>query len=183
MTNEDKYKVYCLKDKTSVVYIGYTKRSLHNRWRSHKNVYSDRSNLSIELIIEVDSKEQAKTLEVMFQKQYDTFLPKGLNVAVGHTNNDGKSLRVAGQPTRFGNRPKYPGEEQSRLRGLRRAIAQTRKPVVCVNTGIIYESINRCAKELNLSAGNLSLVLKGERPHTKGLKFEFVRCPTKTTSD
>lgn len=169
------FKVYCLKDKNRrIVYVGYTKRSLHNRWRSHKNAYPERENLVIELIQEVETKDQAKSLEVMYQKQYNTLFPNGLNVALGHANHDGSRLIVPGIKTRFGNRLKSEEEEIKRLTSLRVAIIKTRKPVRCINTGFVYESITACAKALELSVGNLSLVLKGKRPHTKGLRFEFI---------
>ena len=78
----------------------------------------------------------------------------------------------AGRKTRFSK--DYRPNGKKRLKNLRKAIELQRKPVRCVNTGIIYPSISECAKVLGLSIGNFSLVLKGERPHTKGLKFEFV---------
>lgn len=169
------FRVYCLKDLDKIVYVGYTKRSLHNRWRHHKNTYPERAKLVIELIQEVDSKEQAKTLEILFIKQYNTLAPNGLNIALGHTNSDGKNLLEVGKSTRFGVRDKYPGEELKRKqRAAERTSALCSKPVICLNSGLEYPSARACAKALGLQPSSLSLVLRGLRPHTKGLKFKFI---------
>jgi hypothetical protein len=164
------YKVYALVDREKIVYVGYTKRSLHDRWRSHKNKFPERARLSIQLLQEFESKEQAKEAEILFQKHYDT-VESGLNECFGHANHDGSRLIESGKETRIKKGQKL--DEVKRLNNLREAIKGQRKRIRCVNTGTEYPSISECAKVLNLSIGNLSLVLKGERPHTKGLKFEF----------
>jgi hypothetical protein len=177
------FKIYCLKDKHSkIVYVGYTTQSLHNRWRHHKNTYPDRKDLKIELILEVELKEQAKSLEMLYQKQYNTLKPNGLNEALGHINHDGSRLIKAGFKTRFGQKKKTPQEEIKRKESAREALKKLRKPVICLNTRIVYESVGICAKLLGLSKGNLCLVLKGKRPHTKGLRFQYY-CPIKIFSN
>lgn len=164
------YKVYALKDGDNIVYIGYTKRSLHERWRSHKNTYPERERLNITLLQEFETKDQAKAAEVLFQLQYKT-VENGLNKCYGHVNHDGSRLIESGEKTRIKKGQKL--NEPKRLKNLRKAIESQRKRIRCVNTGIEYDSISECAKVLGLSVGNLSLVLKGKRPHTKGLRFEF----------
>jgi len=169
------YKVYCLKDNDKIVYIGYTTRSLHNRWRHHKNTYPDRARLVIELIQETDNKDQAKALEILFIKQYNTLVPNGLNIALGHANNDGKKLTEYGKNTRFGFRARTKEEELKRKTKAATATSKAcSKPVICMNTGIKYPSARACAKALGLQPSSLSLVLRGLRPHTKGLKFKFI---------
>ena len=169
------YRVYCLKNRDDVpVYVGYTSRSLHNRWRHHKDVHPDRAKLVIELIVETDNKEQAKSLEVLFQKQYDTIFPDGLNVAVGHRNSDGKLLAESGKKTRFGIRNKYPGEENKRKQLAKEAMQRKGKPILCITTGVIYPSINACARQLDINPGSLHAVLTGKSRYTKGLRFEFL---------
>ena len=166
------WKVYALINKTGEVrYVGYTSQTLSARLARHHKWAPEKRELSIKLIQEFFNKEQAKAAEILFQKQYDT-VTNGLNKCYGHANHDGSRLIEAGKKTRFTstNRP----NEQLRLENCRKANEAQRKPVKCLNTGIIYPSISECAKVLNLSIGNLSLVLRGKRPHTKGLKFEFV---------
>lgn len=164
------YKVYALLDGDKIVYVGYTKRSLHDRWRRHKNDYPERKRLKIQLLQEFENKEQAKAAEILFQKQYNT-VEAGLNKCYGHINHDGSRLIESGKSTRIKSGQKL--NEPKRLKNLKKAIEKQRKRIRCINTGIEYESISECAKVLNLSLGNLSLVLRGKRPHTKGLKFEF----------
>ena len=169
------YRVYCLKNKKDeIVYVGYTSRSLHDRWRHHKNTFPERIDLKIELIQEVELKEQAKSLEVIYIRQYNTLSPNGLNIALGHANNSGEKLKISGIKTRFGNRPKTYEEEQKRVHNHKEGIKKLYKRIRCINTGIEYESLGHACKELDLHRSALCRVLKGQRSHTKGLRFEYV---------
>lgn len=49
------------------------------------------------------------------------------------------------------------------------------KPVVCVETGVIYPSIARAAKENGLSSGHISAVCKGKFKKTGGFHWEYAR--------
>ncbi len=55
-----------------------------------------------------------------------------------------------------------------------RPIPALRKPVMCVETGAVYESGRAAAAMLGLQASKICLVLKGLRPHTRGLTFVYV---------
>lgn len=167
------WKVYALLDsKGKIRYIGYTSQMLTARLQRHWRWSPEKRGLIITLLQEFNNKQQAKAAEVLFQKHYNT-VENGLNKCYGHVNHDGSRLIEAGKATRFSSTNR-PADENKRLRHLRKAIESQRKPVRCINTGIVYASISECAKVLGLSLGNLSLVLRGKRPHTKGLKFEFV---------
>lgn len=48
------------------------------------------------------------------------------------------------------------------------------KPIRCVETGEVFNSIMDCARKYNLQNGNICSVLKGRRMHTCGLSFEYV---------
>lgn len=172
------YKVYCLKDLTGkIVYVGYTSKSLRIRLTGHRSNHKNRSHLFIELLQIAENKEEAKSLEVKYQLKHNTIYPNGLNMCLGHKNNDGKNLLKAGMNTRFGIRLKTDIEEQKRKEAARIAQMRLRKPVRCIETGIIYESVSICAKTLGLSIGNLSMVLNKKRPKTQELHFEFVKVP------
>jgi predicted GIY-YIG superfamily endonuclease len=167
------WKVYALLDKNDVVkYVGYTSQTLSARLSRHHKWAPEKRQLTIKLLQEFNNKEQAKVTEVIYQKNNHR-VEQGRTKCYGHVSHDGSRLVEAGKATRFSSK-RRPANEEKRLKHLRRAIKAQRKPVRCINTGIIYPSISECAKVLNLSIGNLSLVLKGTRPHTKGLKFEFV---------
>ncbi|WQZ49452.1 HNH endonuclease [Bacillus phage Z3] len=50
-----------------------------------------------------------------------------------------------------------------------------KKKVRCIDTGVVYESVTDCARQLNYSNGsNIGAVCRGVRPHVLGMKFEFV---------
>jgi predicted GIY-YIG superfamily endonuclease len=169
------WKVYCLKAGFKIVYIGYTKRHLHARWRHHKNVHWSRKFLNIELIKTCKTKQEAKDLEIELIIKHNTLAPNGLNKALGHINNDGKNLIIDGFETRFGMRAKYPGEEEKRKR--RAAIATSKacsKPIQCIETGNIYRSLRECAKKTGIHNSALCMALKGKRPNAKGFTFRYI---------
>jgi predicted GIY-YIG superfamily endonuclease len=169
------WKVYCLKSGLKIVYIGYTKRHLHARWRHHKNVHWSRKFMSIELIKECDTKQEAKDLEIQLIQKHNTLVPNGLNKALGHINNDGSKLKIDGIETRFGMREQYPGEEAKRKQ--RAAIGTSKrcsKPVQCIETGKIYGSLRKCAKDIGVTDGMICMVLKGLRSHAKGFTFKYI---------
>lgn len=56
-----------------------------------------------------------------------------------------------------------------------RAIKNTRKPIYCIELDRVFESGSQAAKELGLSAGNISNVLKGRYKSTGGYRFEYVK--------
>ena len=166
------WKVYALINKAGEIrYVGYTSQTLAARLAIHKKWSPDKRDLSIKLIQEFFNKEQAKAAEILFQKQYNT-VENGLNKHYGHVNHDGSRLIESGKATRFSS--SHRPNEALRLERCKKANETQRKPVRCINTGVEYKSVSECAKVLGLSIGNLSLVLRGIRPHTKGLKFEFV---------
>ena len=46
-------------------------------------------------------------------------------------------------------------------------------PIYCLETNKIYKSAKECAKELNLSRGNIVNVLKGRQKQAKGYTFRY----------
>lgn len=48
------------------------------------------------------------------------------------------------------------------------------KPVRCINTGVVYPSVNAAARANNIRAGNLCWHLKGRHLAVAGLRFEYV---------
>lgn len=49
-----------------------------------------------------------------------------------------------------------------------------KRPIVCINTGIVYPSILEAKQTLNLDLGNLYKVLTGKNKTIKGFKFEYL---------
>jgi group I intron endonuclease len=46
--------------------------------------------------------------------------------------------------------------------------------IVCLNTGVVYNSMKDAAEELNLTIPNIIQVLKGRRLETKGYSFKYL---------
>lgn len=61
-----------------------------------------------------------------------------------------------------------------RSRVLKHYNGQPKRPVVCTDTGEIYESIYAAAVELGLRAGGVLQVCRGKYSQTGGLHFEFI---------
>lgn len=60
---------------------------------------------------------------------------------------------------------------RTRLADRNAEFAANRRPVLCVETGQIFLSISAASRVLRVAAGNLSMVLRGHRPHAGGLTF------------
>lgn len=50
---------------------------------------------------------------------------------------------------------------------------KAKKPIKCVETGKVFESISRCCEEMNLRHQHVSAVLNGRQKTTKGYTFVF----------
>ena len=51
---------------------------------------------------------------------------------------------------------------------------KTVKKVKCVESGIVYSSIDECAKAMNLKKFSIYKVCNGQRKTYKNMKFEYV---------
>ncbi|NCA81086.1 MAG: hypothetical protein EOM76_13090 [Sphingobacteriia bacterium] len=47
------------------------------------------------------------------------------------------------------------------------------KPIICINTGKVYNSATEAAKELGLFTSNISMICNGKSKSTKGYRFKF----------
>lgn len=52
------------------------------------------------------------------------------------------------------------------------------KPVICVETGKVYDSINQAARELNISVATISAIAKGEYKSYRNLSFKYYKGET-----
>ena len=57
---------------------------------------------------------------------------------------------------------------------LRNSTKLKRKRIICIDTGIIFESITEAARILGFNQANLSKVCNGHRETINGLKFKFL---------
>ena len=65
----------------------------------------------------------------------------------------------------------HPCSEQKRKNII--AAKKDKKAVICIETGIEYESIQECARQLKLHATNICKVLKGKLKTTGGFHFKY----------
>lgn len=59
-------------------------------------------------------------------------------------------------------------------RATEKASEVNKKPVICLETGKIYESARQAEKELNINHNCISGVCRGELKQTHGLHFEYL---------
>lgn len=52
--------------------------------------------------------------------------------------------------------------------------SHSKTPIICVETGVIYDSIHACAKELGVSATAICAVCKGRHKSTGGYCFKYL---------
>ena len=48
------------------------------------------------------------------------------------------------------------------------------KRVLCIETGVVYETMNDAAKDTGCNASKISAVCHGQRNHTGGLHFKII---------
>lgn len=191
-----KYKVYSLKDKSgNIKYVGQTRQPLEKRRSSHKNASHFKSEyFTIELIADFDTPEPMYKLEAMLIEQYDLVLT-GWNKSFGYiegkcqVSQSGENNQFFGQKhgpdtieilrkNSTGNswakgNPSRSGQKNSP--DHQKKIDEGRsKPVMCMETGIVYKSGVEAAKEMGLQKSKICLVCKGIRKHTGGFRFVYV---------
>lgn len=168
-----KYSIYKVTNLVNgKIYIGQTSQSLQQRMREHKckpnsSLHLDIQkygidNFMVEVIESAETKIEANLLEEKWILDTKSYLNEiGYNKAISNK----KYASVNG----FYN--KHHSEESNKLNRLSQP---TRKCVVDLKTGMIYQSIRECAKTLNLTKTYISSVCRGGiKNPTKG-EFIFI---------
>jgi len=180
------YKVYLLRDKDrNIVYCGLTGGSLEKRLSEHRIRRKLDSTYTIELVVEWLTLEQAAILERKLIAQYD-LLANGLNKSPGSINgcsqNHSEEQKRIWSIERRGKPVSEQHAEKNRVARLGKQNSDSHKkilleslvkPVICLETGIVYPSARCAAKELGLQYSKISLVCNGKRKSTGNLHFEF----------
>lgn len=65
----------------------------------------------------------------------------------------------------------HPCSEEKRKNII--AAKKDKKPIICVETNIVYESIQECGRKLNIEATVICAVLKGRHKSTHGYHFKY----------
>lgn len=51
---------------------------------------------------------------------------------------------------------------------------RNKKPIICLNNNVIYNSISDASKKLSICHGNIIKVCKGERKQVNGFRFKYI---------
>lgn len=183
------FKVYIIRDKLTeaIMYAGLTRQTLETRFHSHvKHKNLNRNKYQIELIQDDLTLEQAVILERMLIEQYQLLItgwnksPGSIN---GYSNYHSEEQKQKWSEERKGKKvnPLHAQKNTIARLGKKNSEAHTdaiikaiQKPVICIETGIIYKSARAAAKDLNLCYSKISLVCNGKRSTTGNLHFKFV---------
>lgn len=152
------------------IYIGQTTRSAMKRICEHKCKDSligkaikkfGLENFQIENIERCDSKEELNLREKYWTEYFDCIHPKGYNKAVVDSKH--------GEFTGF-----YDRHHSKETIALNQAHQPNIKKVMCVETGIVYNSIRECERETGEARTHIIKMCKGQIKKTKHSHFEYV---------
>ena len=150
------YKVY---KHTNLIngksYIGITSQKVYKRWHPDHYISCKRfyaaiqefgwQNFSHEVLYEVETKEEANRLEKEMIIQYKTTEAAfGYNISFGGIGGDNG------------------GSEKQR------------KKVLCVETGVIYESIKEASRQTGIDNSGISKVCRGVRKTAGGYHWQYI---------
>lgn len=175
------------------IYIGQTRRSPKKRWNEHyrnnkSNIGNDLNNYGINnftfSVLEEVKLDDLNDKEIFYIAENDCLYPNGYNLTSGghsssHTENTIEKIRKSklGKPrskeTKDKIREKLLGIPLSEERRINISKAHYKK-VKCIETGIIYNSVQEAAKDTNTKDTHISRVCKGKRKTTGGFHWESV---------
>ena len=175
------------------VYIGQTTQPLYKRWWRHchngkKSVIGSaiakygKENFTIEVIDTGTSLEELNEKEIYWINHYNSISPNGYNIAGGGRNHivtDALRKRLSevhkgkgcGADNPFYGR--HHTEEAKRIFSARNKNNNyaPRRKVICVETGIIYESIASATRQTKIN--NIGYACKGKIKHAGGYHWQY----------
>lgn len=185
------------------MYVGQTVQTLDDRWSDHsrpsKGRHVNRSaiasairkygkeNFIIEIIDDAKNTAELNIKEMTYIKALNTLSPHGYNLKLGgeskacHEETKIKiSKTLKGRPfiNRWTGGNRMPRTESqkahlsAKIKGRPNVVLY--KKVECVETGIIYESINATAAEHNCNRVTISSLLKSGKKNRQGLSFRYL---------
>lgn len=174
------YTVYKHTSPSGKCYIGITCMSPKRRWRRGKgykdNIYFSNAinkygwdNIKHEILFTGLTKEQAEQKEIeliVFYKSNER--EYGYNIDNGG-NSKGKHCKETIEKCRQANLGKHFSDEWINNNRL----SQTGKPVICVETGIVYPYIKVASKETGIYHGNIIKCCKGIHKTAGGYHWRY----------
>lgn len=182
------YKVYIIRQRSDdkIVYVGLTRQTIHKRFLGHVGRKRVKHGVHyINLVQDHLTLEQAVALEKMLISQYNT-IQDGLNKSPGSINGysnyhteeqkqkwsrERKGIKVSEEHAAKNKVAKL-GIKNSKKWHQKMAEVKS-KPVICLNTGITFNSMKEAAQKMGLDRRKIGLVCNGIRPHTRGYIFKF----------
>ena len=177
--NNNEYKVYCLLFPNGKRYIGSTKLSMARRIKTAKYEQQKKvqaaidefgiENVKVIVLCEGLTHEGAHDTEQKFIDYYDVCNPeKGYNTLKVQKNANSEEARQKNRESSLIFYEKHPEmREQIRSKNYCR-------PVICLETGIVYPSLKNCGKMMHVDPRNLRRVCNGGCRKTGGYSFAFV---------
>lgn len=186
------YYVYChtnlLNNKK---YIGITCKSPHQRWGNNGRNYKSSSHFynaiqkygwdafQHEILFEFQNKIEAEEKERELIKWYKTYLSEyGYNMEMGGNYKGKHSISTCkkisdskiGKPRSQETREKVSDGLKGKMVGKKNPRS---KPVICLNTKTVYESMGIAARETNVDQGSISKCCSKQIKQIKGLYWMY----------
>lgn len=181
------YIVYCLTNKINgKKYVGITSQSVYARWQNgkhynrQKSIYEDIKkygwdNFNHEILYDGLTEEKAKEIEIALIKKWDL-----LNDNKGYNKNKGgvipkldeKAIEKLKERNSGENNPFY-GKRHSKQTIELIKKNRPKKSVLCVDTGVIYESTREAQRQTGAYHGDISKCCKGILNIAGGLRWQY----------
>ena len=185
MPNGD-FTVYKHTSPTGKVYIGITRQTPENRFQNGEGYRSSPvfyaaiqkhgwESFRHEILLEGLTEDAACAVERELIKKYRSQDRRfGYNIeAGGRTPEKLSEWTRRHQSETFRRHMQEEEFRRSITERNRKIAAKHAKPVVCTDTGKIYESVKTAARDCAVDFRNLMRVLQGKRPRVGGLHFEW----------
>ena len=198
MTNT--FKVYKYTSPSGKIYIGQTMRSLSQRacgsagtgYRHSSHFYAaiqkygGLTNFQLEILKDNLTLEEANYWESYYITEYDsTNREKGYNISPGGNNNTMSTEGRAKLSARMKeNNPMHNPEIAAKAAAKRKNNKLTpeacqhisdghKKRVLCIETGVIYESRNAAANAIGVSGSGIGRAINGEQKTSGGYHWKY----------
>lgn len=157
-------------------YVGQTNSTISKRWREHCQCQSHcsilsraiakygESNFIIEEIDGANSQTELNYKEWLYVFKNNSLVPSGYNLREGGGSKGRHSVQTKNKLSIIAK------TSEKHINAIKR------KQIPIVRSdGVVYDSVNNAAREMGVSQGNISSVLRGNRKTTGGFSFTYLR--------
>lgn len=159
----------------------------------------------VEQVCFASNREELNELEVHIIEAHSSLSPNGYNLKMGghcqvwHPDMKAKAstrarermakdqgvqfaaVQEKGRKALMGKDPWNKGKKASDIAKMNQSkshigqIAWNKRPIMCIETNQVFDSLKQASLELKVSSSKICLVLKGQRKHTKGYTFKYLK--------